>query len=111
MNRIRELRKANGMTMKELGKKIGVSEASISMYERGIHEPDIQTICRIADVLCVSVDVLFGRDSIENYEEWLFRERLRNDPVFRSLFDAARDAKPEYLKAVTVMLKSLEDGS
>lgn len=63
MNNMRKLRKACGLTMKELGRSVGVAESTISLYETGKHEPDIQTMLRIAAALGVSVDELLG-DSI-----------------------------------------------
>lgn len=61
MNRIRELRKAQKMTMRELGKLVGVSESTISLYETGRHEPDLVTLGKIADTLGTTVDYLVGR--------------------------------------------------
>ena len=48
------------ITMKELGKLVGVSEAAISHYETGRREPDQETIRRIAGVLRVTTDYLLG---------------------------------------------------
>ena len=62
MNKMRELRKKKKLTMKELGKAVGVSESTISLYENGKHEPDLVTIKRIADILETSLDELFGRE-------------------------------------------------
>lgn len=64
MNKMRELRKQAGLTMKELGKIVGVSESTISLYERGQHEPDLVTLSRIAECLNTSVDYLLGRDDV-----------------------------------------------
>lgn len=58
MNRIREARKAKGLTMKVLGQKIGVAESTVSMYENGKREPDHATLIKIANTLEVSVDYL-----------------------------------------------------
>lgn len=63
MIRIREKRRAMGMTMKELGRLVGVSEGAISHYETGRREPDPEMLKRIADVLEVTTDYLLGRDS------------------------------------------------
>ncbi|MBR3764784.1 MAG: helix-turn-helix transcriptional regulator [Clostridia bacterium] len=62
MLKIRELRKTSGMTMKELGSIVGVSEGAISHYETGRREPDPDMLGRIANALNVSVDYLMGRD-------------------------------------------------
>lgn len=62
MDNMRSIRKKKGYTMKALGKAVGVSESTISLYENGKHEPDIVTMRRIADVLNVTVDELLGRE-------------------------------------------------
>ena len=61
MLKLREYRKKSGMTMKRLGELVGASEASISQYETGRVEPDIELMTKIADVLGISVDSLIGR--------------------------------------------------
>ena len=62
MSRIRDIRKQNGVTMKELGKAVGVGESTISMYENGKRQPDNSMLLKIADYFNVSVDYLLGRD-------------------------------------------------
>ena len=47
MIRIRELRKKCGITMKELGEKIGVAESTISQYETGKRQPDYETLLKL----------------------------------------------------------------
>ena len=55
---MRSIRKSKGMTMKELGEKVGVAEVTISFYENGKREPSLEVLCKIADVLDVSLDLL-----------------------------------------------------
>lgn len=52
--RIKELRKARGMTQKELAKKTSLSIASIQGYEQKKYKPKLNTIAKIA----VALDVL-----------------------------------------------------
>jgi transcriptional regulator with XRE-family HTH domain len=115
MNKMRELRKKKKLTMKELGKAVGVSESTISLYENGKHEPDLVTIKRIADILETSLDELTGRyepdEQLNDNEAWAFRERYRRDPAYRLLFDAAENARPEHLRAAAAVLKSLENNN
>ena len=61
MNRIREVRKSRGLTMKELGKMVGCSESTISVYETGKHEPDNQMLLKLSEVLDASIDYLLGK--------------------------------------------------
>ena len=109
MNRMREIRKKRKMTMKQIGELVGASESAVSMWENGKHQPDLQTLSRIADILSVTTDELLGRsdDSLDN-DTMQIRERLRSDPNYRLLFSAAKNASPEHLKAAAAMLKALE---
>ena len=61
MNRIREARKALGLTGKCLAHELGVSESTVSQYENSKREPDNATLIKIADVLGVTLDYLLGR--------------------------------------------------
>ncbi|MEE6712412.1 helix-turn-helix transcriptional regulator [Limosilactobacillus reuteri] len=59
-NRIRECRKAAGMSQTELSNVLGVSFVSISRYERGLSEPNLATWERLAKALHVSPAYLVG---------------------------------------------------
>ncbi len=49
--KIAEERKYSGMTQKELGEKTGIDGATIGKYERGVLNPKIGTLRKIADAL------------------------------------------------------------
>ena len=81
MTKLKELRKEHKLSMKELGKILGLSESTISLYEAGKREPDKTALIKMADYFDVSVDVLLGRDET-NKEEILdteYREVIRDD--------------------------------
>ena len=59
--RIRLLRLEKNMTQRQLAAKIGVDRTSLSSYEHSKRTPDIFTLCRMADVIEVSLDDLVGR--------------------------------------------------
>lgn len=61
-NRIREVRKAHKMTMKQLGAEIGLAESTISQYETGKREPDNETLLRIGEIFGVTVGYLLGAE-------------------------------------------------
>ena len=58
MEALRRLRREKGISMKELGKKIGVAESTISQYETGKREPDFETQLKLGEYFNVSVDYL-----------------------------------------------------
>ena len=53
-NRIKELREKEGLTQKQLAKKAGLSNQSISFYEANRRKPKIETWKRLADFFGVS---------------------------------------------------------
>lgn len=57
-NRIRDIRKENGITLKDLAEKVGVSIPYLSDIERGNRRGSEKTIDLIADALGVSADDL-----------------------------------------------------
>ena len=58
--RVRTCRRRKGLTMKELGEKIGMSEANVSRYERGEFSLNISQIKEIAKILDVQAKYLCG---------------------------------------------------
>lgn len=66
MTGLKNLRKYYNLTRKELGIKIGVSEATIAAYEQGTREPTIDNILKISDVLRVNITHLYGADNVDN---------------------------------------------
>ena len=51
MNIIRELRKAKGLSMKELGQLCGVSESTISNIEKGKRKPSFELLLNLGEAL------------------------------------------------------------
>lgn len=62
INRIRELRKAKGITMKQLGIAVGVAESTISQYELGRRQPDQETLIKLSNYLGVTVGYIIGAE-------------------------------------------------
>lgn len=60
---LEKLRKARHMTQEEMGEKFGICASTLSNYERGIHQPDLEFIDQVADYFNVSIDYMFGKTS------------------------------------------------
>lgn len=58
--KLRELREQKGVTQKEVATAIGCTATVYSRYEREEREPDISTLCSLADYFEVSTDTLIG---------------------------------------------------
>lgn len=63
---IKELRKQNHITAKQLAEALNVAESAVSLYENGKRAPDFGTLSRIADFFGVSTDYLLGREEQQN---------------------------------------------
>ena len=57
---IKRFRRECGLTQAELAKKLGVTTQAVSKWETQMNSPDIALIPKIAQVLGVSIDELFG---------------------------------------------------
>lgn len=58
MEKLKELRKAKGISLKELGSIVGVAESTMSLYENGKRQPDYETLLKLAEFFGVTVDYL-----------------------------------------------------
>ena len=57
---IKELREKKGITQKELAELMQVSFQTVSKWENGVNYPDITYIPKLADIFCVSSDIILG---------------------------------------------------
>ena len=58
---LRNAREAKNLTQREVSKKTGINNKTISNYENGVSSPDPGTLRTFADVYETSVDYLLGR--------------------------------------------------
>ena len=63
--KIEEILESSNMTQKELAKKAGVTEATISRYLSGARSPRGEILSKIASILGVSTDYLLGNSDIK----------------------------------------------
>jgi transcriptional regulator with XRE-family HTH domain len=57
------LRKEKKISQKAAAKELGISQALLSHYEKGIRECGLDFLCRVADFYGVSCDYLLGRSA------------------------------------------------
>ncbi len=60
------LRKERGITQKQAAEELGVSQALLSHYEKGIRECGLEFVVKVADYYEVSCDYLLGRSAERN---------------------------------------------
>ena len=59
--RLLSLRKNKGISQKALASEFGISDAAITMMEKGKRLPSFEILCALADYFDVSLDYLVGR--------------------------------------------------
>lgn len=59
--KLKELRIERGLSQRELGKIFNVCNQTVSFWELGSREPDLDTLCTISNYFDVSVDFLLGQ--------------------------------------------------
>lgn len=114
--KLRVLRKKAGYSQEQMARKLHLTQGAISQWENGLTVPAADQLASLASIFGISVDDLLEiekPDTSFKYDAEIIamRERLRRDPSYRLLFDAADNAKPEHLRAAAAMLKALEEGS
>lgn len=75
--RMKELRKARGLTQEQVAYGLGVSPQAVSKWENGSY-PDGDLIPRVAEFYHVSVSCLFGEDEARKPAEQQMMEYLRD---------------------------------
>lgn len=83
--RLKALRKRAHMTLEDVAALIGVSYQTISNWEKGVTEPDINSIKKLASYFKVTTDYLLEQDGDDAYMldifkklEYLDKDKLLN---------------------------------
>lgn len=111
---LKKLLSENNMTYRELSEKIGVKASSISMWMSGNSLPRMGLLDKLADLFNVSVEYLITNKQDDKKGYYLNEETAKTaqeifkNKELRMLFDAARDADPEDLKALHNMALALK---
>ena len=91
-------RKSLGMTQKQMAEKLGMSDKSVSKWERGICLPDVSVYLELCGILGISLnEFLAGEDiEIDNIE------KKSEDTLIQITKDSGR--KQRYLKRIIIVL-------
>ncbi len=124
-DRLKQLRKQNGLTQKMLGQNLNLGESTISMYELGEREPNFETLELLADYFNVDIDFLLGKsdkttklDIYGNHKNNLeyfsdkpelldLYQQIYESETLQLLFDSAKDLTPQDLEMVLTIIKGI----
>lgn len=65
-NRLKELRKLNNLTQRQISLKLGITERNYQRYETGEGLPKLSTLIELANIFNVSLDFLVCREGVFN---------------------------------------------
>lgn len=82
---IKRLRKNKGLKQQEIAELLGVKQNTYSDWENGKTDPSFENLVKLADLLDVSLDWLFGREQMkfkkrsptQLLENAKYREKMR----------------------------------
>lgn len=78
---ISRLRKIAGYTQRELAEQLGVSDKTISKWERGAGLPDIELLSRLSIILGTDTDGLLSGSAVHHDTPWVGRLILDDSPA------------------------------
>ncbi|MDW7709005.1 MAG: XRE family transcriptional regulator [Deferrisomatales bacterium] len=81
--RFKELRRQNGMTLKDLAEKTGFSPALLSQIENNIVSPSISTLWSLAEALGVKIGYFFQQEG-EELQDYVVTRAGREALVYRN---------------------------
>ncbi|NHF66813.1 helix-turn-helix transcriptional regulator [Xanthomonas hortorum] len=81
--RLREARQVYGLSQRNLGIKAGlddfVASTRVNRYETGVHQPDLQTIQRLANALDVPVAYFYAEE--DDLAQMILEYQRRSKPA------------------------------
>lgn len=104
--RLKKAREDKNLTQTKVSKDTNINNKTLSGYERGISEPDLETIKKLAKYYDVSLDYLLGNSDIKNstneydlsQEELEILEQIKSDPEISILFHDLKSAPKKKIK-------------
>lgn len=91
MNNLRYLRKREGMTMKELGAAVGVTESAVGLWENGKRTINYDMLIELAHVLNCSIGDITGKETPIREESALERKYNALDEHGKAVVDSVLD--------------------
>ena len=111
MNRIKELRKEKGLTLKQMGQLLNMLDSTLSQYENGRRKPKEEMWQKLADFFDVSVPYLQGATTYEvldPFERGLYDHvTVAMDRVFNE-YALLPEAREKILKAIAYSIDNGE---
>ncbi|WP_324728750.1 helix-turn-helix domain-containing protein [Lysinibacillus fusiformis] len=76
--RLRFLRKELDYSLRKMADELEISFSALGKYERNEHQPDFDTLEKLADYFDVSIDWLLARTDLRTYDELVFYDDVNH---------------------------------
>lgn len=100
MNRLKQLRKNKKMSQLELATQLGIPRTTYTHYESGKTEMDYALLCKTADIFCVSIDELLGRDMGDSIFDNALIERPELFDIYAKMTESEKENLLHYAKGI-----------
>jgi len=103
--KIRQLRKARGLTQEQLAEKLDIDNKHLSKIEKGDHKPTYKLILKLAEVLQINIYDFSGLEFKQNETDPIYLKSLR-------ILNSAKNPKEKeyYLESLKHAQKGLKLG-
>lgn len=106
-----QLRSERGIYQKEIAEFLAVSVGTISNYENGVHSPDLETLCKLAEYFHVTTDFMLelteNATSMEKLNVQMSDEHTIGSAL-NTIQDLSQPSRQQMLKYLS-MVKTCED--
>ena len=102
-----ELREDKGLTQLELSRILHISNSSISAYETGTREPNVEVLVALAAFFDVTTDYLLGIAPY-NISQHTLAEKLTDDYTVSDVIETLQALTPTQVTAVVDLLDSMK---
>lgn len=92
-NKLYEYRTQKGLTQKELGKLLGVTDKAVSKWETGESKPRLDKMTQITMLFETSIDSMLGNEAAENGEQL---------KPYKTIFDSCLEKYSKYYKTARI---------
>lgn len=109
-DRIRDARKAAGLTQRQLSDRLGVSNTSISNWEKGLSRPDADMIQKLCHILHLEPNYFYGTEIAPAADR---KRSVSDEEIKFALFGGdgeITDAMYDEVKRFAAFLKNREAG-
>lgn len=69
MNNLKNIRKSHKLTQEDVSRALNVSRATVSNWESGIYEPDLNSLVNLAKLFSVTIEEILGINIHNNNDD------------------------------------------